>query len=172
MRHRRKSLTRSEQCAAAQALTLALTSIPDWPSAQRIAVYLAADGEIDTGPLQQIGREQGKQVFLPAIGGDDRMSFARWDTDDHLLPNRFHIPEPSARAARCPVPELDIIFLPLVAWDRPYKKSVPVAKALAILDEECRSGKLDRTLLDVFVDAKVYERTLPKAGSPSLEVAR
>jgi HD-GYP domain-containing protein (c-di-GMP phosphodiesterase class II) len=61
------------------------------------------------------------------------------------------------------------IFDALVAWDRPYKKSVPVQKALDILGEECRAGKLDRTLLDVFVDAKVYERTLPKAG---LEVAR
>ena len=62
------------------------------------------------------------------------------------------------------------IFDALVAWDRPYKKSVPVQKALDILNEECQAGKLDRTLLDVFVDAKVYERTLPRAGS--LEVAR
>ena len=142
MRHRRKSLTRSEQSAAAQALTLAVTSIPEWPSAQRIAVYLAADGEIDTGPLQQIGREQGKQVFLPAIGGDDRMSFARWDTDDLLLPNRFHIPEPSARAARCPVPELGIIFLPLVAWDR-------------------RGGRLG-------MGKGFYDRTLAGVGGPLL----
>ena len=64
------------------------------------------------------------------------------------------------------------IFDALVAWDRPYKKSVPVQRALDILGEECQSGKLDRALLDVFVDAKVYERTLPKAGAPPLEVAR
>ncbi|HET8644389.1 MAG TPA: HD domain-containing phosphohydrolase, partial [Vicinamibacteria bacterium] len=64
------------------------------------------------------------------------------------------------------------IFDALVAWDRPYKKSVPVQKALDILDEECRAGKLDRPLLDVFVQAKVYERTLPRAGSPPLEAVR
>ena len=58
------------------------------------------------------------------------------------------------------------IFDALVAWDRPYKKSVPVDKALDILRDEARAGKLDGTILDLFVDAKVYEKTLPRAGAP------
>ena len=63
------------------------------------------------------------------------------------------------------------IFDALVAWDRPYKKSVPVARALDILGEEASSGKLDRTLLDVFIEAKVFERTLPRTGAEA-EVKR
>jgi len=63
------------------------------------------------------------------------------------------------------------IFDALVAWDRPYKKSVPVERALDILRDEAHCGKLDPQLLDVFVDAKVYERTLPRAGAPA-ELAR
>ena len=63
------------------------------------------------------------------------------------------------------------IFDALVAWDRPYKKSVPVERALDILADEARHGKLDPTLLAVFVEAKVYERTLPRAGAEA-EVAR
>jgi HD-GYP domain-containing protein (c-di-GMP phosphodiesterase class II) len=63
------------------------------------------------------------------------------------------------------------IFDALVAWDRPYKKSVPVAKALDILGEEAGHGKLDQTLLKVFIDAKVFERTLPRAGAEA-EVVR
>jgi HD-GYP domain-containing protein (c-di-GMP phosphodiesterase class II) len=63
------------------------------------------------------------------------------------------------------------IFDALVAWDRPYKKSVPVERALAILGDEAGSGKLDRQLLDVFIEAKVYETTLPRAGAEA-EVAR
>jgi HD-GYP domain-containing protein (c-di-GMP phosphodiesterase class II) len=59
------------------------------------------------------------------------------------------------------------IFDALVAWDRPYKKSVPVERALDILRDEARSGKLDMLLLDVFVDAKVYEKTLPRTGAPA-----
>jgi HD-GYP domain-containing protein (c-di-GMP phosphodiesterase class II) len=57
------------------------------------------------------------------------------------------------------------IFDALVAWDRPYKKSVPVEKALAILKEEVSHGKLDQALLDLFIAAKVYEVTLPRAGA-------
>jgi len=63
------------------------------------------------------------------------------------------------------------IFDALVAWDRPYKKSVPVEKALHILSEEAGSGKLDKELLRLFIEAKIYERTLPKAGTEA-EVAR
>src|SRR4029077_927114 len=57
------------------------------------------------------------------------------------------------------------IFDALVAWDRPYKKSVPVEKALNILGEEAGSGKLDKDLLRLFIEAKIYERTLPRAGA-------
>ncbi len=54
------------------------------------------------------------------------------------------------------------IFDALVAWDRPYKRAVPVERALAILDEEMRDGKLDRDVLQLFIDAKVFERTLTR----------
>ena len=63
------------------------------------------------------------------------------------------------------------IFDALVAWDRPYKKSVPVEKALDILGEEASHGKLDRGLLGVFIEAKVFQRTLPRAGAEA-EVIR
>jgi HD-GYP domain-containing protein (c-di-GMP phosphodiesterase class II) len=63
------------------------------------------------------------------------------------------------------------IFDALVAWDRPYKKSVPVEKALTILNEEAGMGKLDKDLLRIFVDAKIYEKMPPRAGTEA-EVAR
>ena len=64
------------------------------------------------------------------------------------------------------------IFDALVAWDRPYKKAVPVERALNILRDESGMGKLDRQVLDVFIDAKIYEKTLPRAGAEAAEVAR
>lgn len=58
------------------------------------------------------------------------------------------------------------IFDALVAWDRPYKKAVPVERALSILDDEAKQGKLDADLLRVFVEARVYELTARPGGGP------
>lgn len=52
------------------------------------------------------------------------------------------------------------IFDALTASDRPYKKAVPVDRALAILDGEVRAGKCDPTLFRVFVEAAVYKKVL------------
>ena len=57
------------------------------------------------------------------------------------------------------------IFDALVAWDRPYKKAVPVERALDILRMESDGGKLDKDVLEIFVDARIYEKTLPRAGA-------
>lgn len=51
------------------------------------------------------------------------------------------------------------IYDALTAKDRPYKKAVPVEKALDILNMEAKEGKLDAALLQVFFEAKVYENT-------------
>ncbi|HWM86473.1 MAG TPA: HD domain-containing phosphohydrolase, partial [Kofleriaceae bacterium] len=52
------------------------------------------------------------------------------------------------------------IFDALTASDRPYKKAVPVPKALDILASEVERAKLDRALYDLFVSARVWERAL------------
>lgn len=64
------------------------------------------------------------------------------------------------------------IFDALVAWDRPYKKSVPIERALDILHDEARHGKLDQGLLEVFVGARIFERTLPSQGAEAEVVGK
>lgn len=49
------------------------------------------------------------------------------------------------------------IYDALTASDRPYKRAVPVAQALEILRGEATAGKVDRDVLDLFIDAKVFE---------------
>jgi response regulator RpfG family c-di-GMP phosphodiesterase len=54
------------------------------------------------------------------------------------------------------------IYDALTAQDRPYKRAVPVTKALDILHAEAAEGKLDTDLLDVFIGKRVYEVTAPR----------
>lgn len=49
------------------------------------------------------------------------------------------------------------IFDALTASDRPYKRAVPIERALDILHAEAKEGMLDPALLKIFVDAKVFE---------------
>jgi HD-GYP domain-containing protein (c-di-GMP phosphodiesterase class II) len=51
------------------------------------------------------------------------------------------------------------IFDALTAQDRPYKLAVPLSKSLNILNEEADDGNVDRILLDLFIEARIYERT-------------
>ncbi len=49
------------------------------------------------------------------------------------------------------------IYDALVAQDRPYKKAMPVDKALKILGFEAKDGKLDQELLNLFIEKEVYK---------------
>jgi HD-GYP domain-containing protein (c-di-GMP phosphodiesterase class II) len=68
-----------------------------------------------------------------------------------------------ARAEQIPVGSrmmaIADIYDALTATDRPYKKAVRPDEALAILDAERRAGALDSGLLDLFIAARVFERT-------------
>ena len=50
------------------------------------------------------------------------------------------------------------IYDALTASDRPYKKAVPAEVALDILQAERRAGALDGVLLDLFIEARVFDR--------------
>ena len=49
------------------------------------------------------------------------------------------------------------IYEALIAKDRPYKKSIDPIKSLAILKEEAKKGRLDKELVRIFIDKRVYE---------------
>lgn len=90
--------------------------------ASRIAGYLAFDGEPNiTAALA--GMNAGRaEVCLPVISAsieEPSMIFRRWLSQDHnagLEKNPYGIEEPVIGEEVEP-PELDIIFMPLVAWD-------------------------------------------------------
>ncbi len=66
------------------------------------------------------------------------------------------------RGEQIPVPArmmaISDIYDALTASDRPYKKAMPVEKALDILGGDVKRGQLDVELFDVFVGARVWEK--------------
>jgi HD-GYP domain-containing protein (c-di-GMP phosphodiesterase class II) len=52
------------------------------------------------------------------------------------------------------------IFDALTASDRPYKKAVPIDRALGIIESEVKAGKCDPDLFKIFVESEVYKKVL------------
>jgi HD-GYP domain-containing protein (c-di-GMP phosphodiesterase class II) len=70
-------------------------------------------------------------------------------------PNRLHAEEIPVQSKMMAVAD---IYDALTASDRPYKKAVPVDKALGILDFSVKDGHLDAELVRIFKDARIWER--------------
>ena len=56
------------------------------------------------------------------------------------------------------------IYDALTATDRPYKRAVPVERAIDILAAEAKEGAIDQALLDAFVGANVFALVTPETG--------
>jgi HD-GYP domain-containing protein (c-di-GMP phosphodiesterase class II) len=56
------------------------------------------------------------------------------------------------------------IFDALTASDRPYKRAVPIDRALGILADCVSANEIDSELFRLFHESKIYERVLPPAS--------
>ncbi|MDX1434376.1 MAG: 5-formyltetrahydrofolate cyclo-ligase, partial [Gammaproteobacteria bacterium] len=84
---------------------------------QRVACYVANDGEMDLTPALARLWRAGKHVYLPALHGD-ALWFLPATPDSPMQRNRFGIPEPAAGADTRVAPfALDLVLMPLVAFD-------------------------------------------------------
>lgn len=94
-----------------------------WQGAQHIACYLAYKAEVDTKPIIQAAWRQNKQIYLPSLAEsitDYTMEFSQYWASTALEKNRYGILQPAYKAVnnRISVKNLDIILIPLVAYDK------------------------------------------------------
>ena len=77
-------------------------------------------------------------------------------------PNRLHAEEIPLQSKIMSVAD---IFDALTASDRPYKKAVPLERALDILGYEVKDNHLDADLVRIFSAARVWEKSEPGPAS-------
>ena len=58
------------------------------------------------------------------------------------------------------------VYDALTAADRPYKAAVSVERSLQILEQEAKVNLLDTEVLRIFLEARIYERTIPQGLAP------
>ncbi len=118
LRAQRRVLSSSAQRLAARNLAHRLLRQPWFNRAHRIAFYLAADGEIDPMPLLRRALALRKQVYLPVLRPGGRLQFGEFKPAARLCRNRFGVGEPLAGGRCRDLGQLDLVLLPLVAFDR------------------------------------------------------
>ncbi|MBN0988060.1 5-formyltetrahydrofolate cyclo-ligase [Amphritea pacifica] len=120
MRQARRSLTPAQQRQHAHGLLATLRRLTQFRRSRTIALYLASDGEISAEQVIDYCRKQGKQCFLPVLHPvrHNRLWFIEYKKETLLTDNIYGIKEPSIiRAPRRPAWALDLVLLPLVAFD-------------------------------------------------------
>ena len=118
IRQQRRSLTRAEADDCAEQLAHRTARHALVIQSQRVAAYLASDGEINPYPLMQLLWKSGKTIYLPVLVpfSNQTLWFAEFSPTDTLVFNRFGIPEPVRRRLLKPC-ALDLVLTPLVAFD-------------------------------------------------------
>ena len=116
----RKSITPTQQQTESQAVAKQLQLQPAFASAHTIGAYIAQENEIDPSPIIKMARELGKSIYLPRMSEHKQyhLDFYAYNRADKLNINSYGIAEPNANANKIEPWKLDLVLLPLVAFDQ------------------------------------------------------
>jgi len=117
MRLRRRAVAPVRRRLANRSIVTRLIALPAYRRARALAVYWPADGEPDVRALARHAWSQGKRVYLPVVRRSGAMRFAPWRRGGKLRRNRYGIAEPVGALRLVAAPRLDLLVMPLVAFD-------------------------------------------------------
>ena len=115
---RRRTLSPPERMSAAQGLRRSLELLPEYLTDARVAGYWASHGELPLNLVIPPLAARGQQFLLPVLGKHKHLRFAPWQSGDAVQPNRYGIPEPVDPPELFEPFQLDLVFVPLLGFDR------------------------------------------------------
>lgn len=121
MRRERQNLSTQQQHEASKNVLNNLLSLSSFNQAQDIAIYLAADGEIDPIHIIEYCWAHNKTVYLPVLDPDkhNQLLFVRYTADTKMCFNKYQISEPATPYQHLkPAKDFDLVLFPLVAFDK------------------------------------------------------
>jgi 5-formyltetrahydrofolate cyclo-ligase len=114
-RKTRSALSSQSRERFERAIVQHLSSFVAVSNAAAVAVYLAADGEVDLAAWVQHAWQRGKTLGLPCIDDSPgEMQFCDYRASSELSPNRFRIMQPNNAK---PIDNFGCVLAPLVAFD-------------------------------------------------------
>ena len=117
MRAQRRQLEPLAHAQAANAVLTHALSRPWFASGKRVAAYWAAGSELSLKPLLVLLLARGVLVYLPHVGTEGDMQFLRYHDEASLTLGKHGILAPVSHLGPDRAPRLDLILLPLLAFD-------------------------------------------------------
>ncbi|MBA6257095.1 MULTISPECIES: 5-formyltetrahydrofolate cyclo-ligase [unclassified Colwellia] len=152
IRYQRSLLNADQQAEQSLLLSKRLIKEKVVKGVKHIAIYLANDGELNTQPFINWCWESNIAVYLPVIHpfSQGNLLFLHYTETSALIKNKYGILEPKLDVRHIiTVANLDIIFTPLVAFDR-YGNRLGMG-----------GGFYDRTLATWYAQYKQNQQTKP-----------
>ena len=98
-----------------------------------------------------------KIPWTPVMRGIPEIAYAHHEKlDGSGYPRGLTDPEIPIQAKMMTISD---IYDALTAQDRPYKRAVPLERALDILHDEAGKGQLDKDLLEIFASRRIFDLT-------------
>ncbi len=116
-RSRRRSLSAASQRNHSLNVARHLLNAGHMLRSKRIGGYWTNDGEVDLEPLLTELDYRHKQLALPVVSRRGQMSFFSYQPGAPLVVNRYDILEPAAGARFINGRSLNLVLVPLVAFD-------------------------------------------------------
>lgn len=119
MKQIRSKISVSYRATASHQICTHIRSLEQYRYAKRIALYFSVNNEIDLNDIWNSAPLQGKFCYFPAINEEQlTLSFLPATPATPFKKNRYGIPEPDvSHDLAIPAEELDLILMPLLAFD-------------------------------------------------------
>lgn len=119
VRARRRTLTAAEISIASTRALRNLETLNLPRPASRVALFLPFDGELDTMAVARRAMNRRCRLYLPVITDlrRRRMVFVEWRPGARLVQHDTGIAQPPAHGPRLSPRQLDLVLVPLVAFD-------------------------------------------------------
>jgi 5-formyltetrahydrofolate cyclo-ligase len=121
IRAKRNALSLAQQNNAANQVYEHVVHLPHYRLSQHIAFYLSTNNELNPERILLEAHHSGKKCYLPVLHSQKigTLYFLPYAPGDELVANRFGILEPVTDNVENHMPswQLDLVFVPLVAFD-------------------------------------------------------
>jgi 5-formyltetrahydrofolate cyclo-ligase len=114
----RSNVSNSYRITSSNHICTRIRALEQYRKAKTLALYFAVNREIDLTSLWNSAPLQGKFCYFPALKDDLTLAFLPATPATPFKKNKYGIPEPDVSFDEAiPVEELDLIIMPLIAFD-------------------------------------------------------